>query len=127
MDSQEPTRDFLQLAANRTGRQLAQVGDFYDVVEELTRGYARQLCPLEESDKTSPSVAERSKHRYIELQIAALVEIRSVAENILEWRVDDAREELMTWQDIADAIGVSRQAAHTRYSKRADITEYPPL
>lgn len=127
MERQEPTKTDLLLAANRLGEMLSQVGDFFDVVEELTRGYARGLPGTTSSAEDSPSVAAAAKHQYIQQQIGALVEIRSVAENILEWRVEDARDALMSWQDIADVIGISRQATHKRYSGRGDITDYPAL
>lgn len=127
MDSQEPTRTDLQLAANRVGRLLTQVGDFYDVAEELARGYAAASASYPPSGGSSPSVERSAKHRYIELQIGALNELSSVCQNIIEWRVDDAREAGMTWQNIADVLEISRQAAHTRFTKVRDITDYPPL
>jgi DNA-binding XRE family transcriptional regulator len=32
----------------------------------------------------------------------------------------------MTWQQIADALGVTRQAVHKKYSKRIDPTIQVP-
>lgn len=40
------------------------------------------------------------------------------AKDLLQQRVDDARENGHTWQTIGDALGMSRQAAHERFTRR---------
>lgn len=48
---------------------------------------------------------------------AALVRL---AERLEALQVDRARRQGWSWQEIGDAIGVSRQAVHRKYSKGED-------
>lgn len=127
MDAQEPTLDQLRLAAHALGRMAALVGDFYDVLEEFARGYATRSYSTPESGVDSPSVELSKKHAYIRLQIGALNEARSVAQELIAWRVDDARDAFMSWQVIGEALEISKQAVQQRYGPKAHITSYPPL
>jgi predicted DNA-binding protein YlxM (UPF0122 family) len=36
--------------------------------------------------------------------------------------VDNAREHGWSWQEIAEILGVSRQAAHKKHARRSDVS-----
>lgn len=100
------TREELKAAAYELGKMLAGVGDFYDVAEELAKGYAAGVAG-----------SETSRHG-IRSQIGALNELQSVANSVIEWRVDDARGMYLTWEEIGEALDTSKQAAQQKYGKR---------
>jgi|GEM_PF-6555117 len=104
MTNPEKTREELKAAAFELGRMLAQVGDFYDVAEELAKGYADDRMQEGPSDE-----------RRVQLQIGALNELQSVSNEIISWRVDDGRKLFMSWTQIGDALDTSRQAAQQRF------------
>ncbi|MDR1187587.1 MAG: helix-turn-helix domain-containing protein [Bifidobacteriaceae bacterium] len=52
--------------------------------------------------------------------LRAIVSLRALAD-VLELRqVEAALREGMSWQQIADALGVTRQAVHKKYARRVD-------
>jgi len=54
--------------------------------------------------------------------LRAIVSLRALAD-VLELRqVEAALRAGMTWQQIADGLGVTRQAVHKKYAKRIDPT-----
>ena len=54
--------------------------------------------------------------------LRAVTALRTLT-NTLELRqVEAALRAGMTWQQIADALGVTRQAAHKKFAKRVDPT-----
>ena len=56
--------------------------------------------------------------------LAAVVELRQIAERLEFIAVERAIAQGWTWAQVADALGVTRQAAHKRHAKRvADILE----
>lgn len=95
------TKDQLIQAAHALGRMHAEtrMGDFYDIVDGFTKGYAE---------------AEADVYKW---QLVALSELRAVVEDMTQWRVDDAREAGQSWQQIGDALEISRQAAQQKYGK----------
>jgi hypothetical protein len=103
----KPSRMDLQIAARKLGALISQVGDFYDVAEDIARGYADYHA----GNDTSPE-------RRLPLQLSALNELQSVANNVIEWRVDDARDAYLSWEKIGDALDISRQAAQQKYGAK---------
>ncbi|WP_110587954.1 hypothetical protein [Microbacterium suaedae] len=54
--------------------------------------------------------------------LRAIASLRTLTD-VLELRqVEAALRAGMTWQDAADALGVTRQAVHKKYAKRIDPT-----
>lgn len=147
----DPSRSNFRLAARQLGELVADLGDFYDIAEEIAIGWAtavRNGGPLAPSAAyTTPGqmpagaevaveanfaadqgAAALPSAAHIFSQLCALNELRSVAGNLIQWRVDDARERGMSWQDIGDALEISRQAAQQRYGKvPTKIQDQPPL
>ncbi len=50
--------------------------------------------------------------------LRAVRALRELAERLEAGHVARARDQGWSWQDIADCIGVSRQAAHKKYGRR---------
>lgn len=97
------TRDELKDAARALGTASAEVGDTYDIVEAFASGYAEANAKFFKDS------------REIHYEISALNELQSVASNVIEWRVEDARKAFMSWDKIGDALDMSRQAAWRKY------------
>ena len=51
-----------------------------------------------------------------EAGLRAVAALRSLLERIERIQVTKARERAYSWQDIADALGVSKQAVHKKYA-----------
>ena len=49
---------------------------------------------------------------------ASVRALRRLADQIEESAVADAMREGWTWADVAEALGVTRQAAHKKFAKR---------
>ena len=54
--------------------------------------------------------------------LRAVASLRVLADTLELRQVEAALRAGMKWQDIADALGVTRQAVHKKYSKRVDPT-----
>lgn len=54
--------------------------------------------------------------------LRAVATLRVLADTLELRQVEAALRSGMKWQDIADALGVSRQAVHKKHSKRVDPT-----
>lgn len=54
--------------------------------------------------------------------LRAVAALRTLADSLELRQVEAALRAGMTWQQIADALGVTRQAVHKKYSKRIDPT-----
>ncbi len=52
--------------------------------------------------------------------LRTVASLRVLADTLELRQVEAALRAGMTWQEIADALGVSRQAAHKKHSKRVD-------
>jgi hypothetical protein len=53
-----------------------------------------------------------------EVGLGAVLALRRLHERLEKIHVANARDHGWSWQDIADAIGVSRQAVHQKYNRR---------
>lgn len=58
--------------------------------------------------------------------LRAVASLRVLADTLELRQVEAALRAGMSWQDIADALGVTRQAAHKKHSKRIDPTISTP-
>lgn len=137
--NQEPTRRDTIECAYATGQLVADYGDFYDVVANIAIGYRDNHIATAEPDSPPPAytgdsqirrpaVADpepnstaarirraRESERHWIAMFAALNEIRSVAESLIQEAVGEARRDGMTWEQIGDALEVTKQAAQKRY------------
>ena len=52
--------------------------------------------------------------------LRAVVSLRGLADTLELRQVEAALRAGMSWQAIADALGVTRQAVHKKYAKRVD-------
>ena len=50
--------------------------------------------------------------------LRAVAALRRLLERVERLHVESARNRGLTWQEIADELGVSRQAVHQRYRRR---------
>ncbi len=54
--------------------------------------------------------------------LRAVASLRALAESLELQQVEAALRAGMSWQDVADALGVTRQAVHKKYARRVDPT-----
>ncbi|SJM71229.1 hypothetical protein FM112_15975 [Gulosibacter sp. 10] len=52
--------------------------------------------------------------------LRAVAVLRALADTLELRQVEAALRSGMTWQDVADALGITRQAAHKKHAKRID-------
>lgn len=72
-----------------------------------------------ESSQVAAIAADTSDPR---AGLRAVSSLRVLADALELRQVEAALRAGMKWQDIADALGVTRQAVHKKYSKRIDTT-----
>jgi DNA-directed RNA polymerase specialized sigma24 family protein len=53
--------------------------------------------------------------------LRAVVALRRLLESLERLQVDNARRQGWSWQDIADALGVSKQAVHKKHAGRRPV------
>ncbi len=56
--------------------------------------------------------------------LRAVAALRSLLEQLEALQVDSAREKGWSWQEIAEILGVSRQAVHKKHARRADLSHH---
>jgi DNA-directed RNA polymerase specialized sigma24 family protein len=54
----------------------------------------------------------------VRVGLRAAAALRRLAETLEALQVDSARRQGWSWQDIADVLGVSKQAVHKKYARR---------
>src|SRR5579872_7122038 len=54
--------------------------------------------------------------------LRAVAALRRLLEQLEAVQVDNAREHGWSWQEIAEILGVSRQAVHKKHARRADAS-----
>lgn len=54
--------------------------------------------------------------------LRAIVSLRALADTLELRQVEAALRAHMSWTEIADVLGVTRQAVHKKYSRRIDPT-----
>ncbi len=52
--------------------------------------------------------------------LRAVASLRRLLEQLEALQVDNAREHGWSWQEIAEILGVSRQAVHKKHARRSD-------
>jgi hypothetical protein len=55
----------------------------------------------------------------VRVGLRAAVALRRLAERLEALQVDSARRQGWSWQQIADALEVTRQAVHKKYARRS--------
>ena len=50
--------------------------------------------------------------------LRAVAALRSLLERVERIQVESARNKGLSWQDIAEQLGVSKQAVHQKYAKK---------
>lgn len=68
------------------------------------------------TEATDLAAATGSKDPTVGLR--AVLALRRLLERLEAIQVANARDQGWSWQEIADALGVSRQAVHQKYRKR---------
>jgi hypothetical protein len=53
--------------------------------------------------------------------LRAVLALRRLLESLEALQVDNARRQGWSWQDVADALEVSKQAVHKKHSGRAPV------
>lgn len=55
-----------------------------------------------------------------EVGLRAVASLRRLLERLEAVHVRNAREQGLSWQEIADTLGVSKQAVHKKHARRID-------
>jgi len=55
--------------------------------------------------------------------LRAVLALRRLLESLESLQVDNARRQGWSWQEIADALGVSKQAVHKKHAGRRPVLE----
>jgi hypothetical protein len=63
-------------------------------------------------------LADATASRDPAVGLSAVASLRALLESLEQLQVDNARERGWSWQQIADALGVSRQAVHKKHGRR---------
>jgi DNA-directed RNA polymerase specialized sigma24 family protein len=63
-------------------------------------------------------LADATASRDPAVGLAAVASLRTLLESLEQLQVDNARELGWSWQQIAEALGVSRQAVHKKHGAR---------
>jgi DNA-directed RNA polymerase specialized sigma24 family protein len=67
---------------------------------------------------TAPELAAAADSADPRAGLRAVAALRRLLEQLEALQVDNARAHGWSWQDIADVIGVSRQAVHKKHAHR---------
>lgn len=62
-------------------------------------------------------LASAAGSRRPEVGLAAVASLRALLESLESLQVVNARQQGWSWQDIAEALGVSRQAVHKKHGR----------
>lgn len=73
---------------------------------------------MTETEDTTMAMAKAAGSRDPAVGLRAVASLRLLVDRLQELQVDNARDRGWSWQGIADALGVSRQAVHKRYGRR---------
>lgn len=68
----------------------------------------------------SADLTKAATSRDPERGLRAVVSLRLLTDQLAELQVRNARQHGWSWQQIAESLGVSRQAVHKRYRGSAD-------
>ncbi len=71
---------------------------------------------MEQPTQATNKLAAAAAGRDPTVGLRAVASLRLLVEELQELQVDNAREQGWSWQQIAAALGVSKQAVHKRYA-----------
>jgi len=77
---------------------------------------------MEASKQVTSELANAAGGRDPTVGLRAVASLRLLVEELQELQVDNAREQGWSWQRIAAALGVSKQAVHKRYAGRGFLS-----
>ncbi len=66
---------------------------------------------------SAPRIAEEASSADPQVGLRAVAALRRLVEQLEALQVDNARSHGWSWQQIADALDVSRQAVHKKYAR----------
>jgi DNA-directed RNA polymerase specialized sigma24 family protein len=69
---------------------------------------------------TAPALAAAADSPDARTGLRAVAALRRLLEQLESLQVDNAREHGWSWQEIAEVLGVSRQAVHKKHARRLD-------
>ncbi len=69
---------------------------------------------------TAPALAAAADSPDPRTGLRAVAALRRLLAQLEALQVDNAREHGWSWQEIAEILGVSRQAVHKKYARRPD-------
>ncbi len=73
---------------------------------------------MDESTSDEPSISGVPSHEEPAEALAAVVALRRLADQLELAAVRVAIDDGWTWADVAEALGVTRQAAHKKHARR---------
>ena len=68
--------------------------------------------------KTAAGLAEKAASADPQVGLRAVASLRVLVERLEALHVRNARRQGWSWQEIADELGVSKQAVHKKHAKR---------
>jgi hypothetical protein len=68
--------------------------------------------------ETAPQLAAAADSSDPRVGLRAVAALRRLLEQLEALQVDNARKQGWSWQDIAEVLGVSRQAVHKKHADR---------
>jgi hypothetical protein len=80
-------------------------------------GRQSKLTAMDEERQTADAFAAALAMSDPTLGFRAVLALRRLAERVEAQQVALAREQGWSWQQIGDAVGVTRQSIHTKYGK----------
>jgi hypothetical protein len=70
-------------------------------------------------------LADETASRDPEVGLRAVASLRVLLESLEELQVRNAREQGWSWQQVADSLGVSRQAVHKKHGRPGSLARLP--
>lgn len=96
---------------------MSEVGDTSDTsIDDLRL----LVAALEELDEKAMASADAGAQEIATQRVALAMELKTVADQCLHDRVEQARADQVPWQQIGDVLGISRQAAFQRFRNPDD-------
>jgi hypothetical protein len=89
-------------AIGRRHRRYVETEDYLQMVRRILSAAARRVAEGDEQ------------------QFRALADLQTVLDTMMAQAVRGLRESGYTWQQIGDAAGTTRQAAHERFARRIE-------
>ena len=72
--------------------------------------------------ENAPALAAAADSSDPRTGLRAVAALRRLLEQLEALQVDNAREKGWSWQEIAEILGVSRQAVHKKHARRAGLS-----